>query len=43
MNNHIEATEVKQEHFMDKVPELLKNAVLLQSSPIPAGTPTVKG
>lgn len=27
----------------DKVPEDVKNAVLVHSSPLPAGTPTVKG
>lgn len=27
----------------DKIPEIVKNAVLMQSSPIPIGTPVVKG
>lgn len=43
MNNHIQTSQVKQEDFMDKVPEPLKNAVLQQSAPVPVNTPTVKG
>ncbi|XP_033226128.1 probable deoxyhypusine synthase [Belonocnema kinseyi] len=43
MNHHIETSQMKQEDFMDKVPELLKNAVLQTSAPVPVDTPIVKG
>ena len=43
MNNHIEEAQEKEEDSTDKVPVELKNAVLLQSEPLPANTPTVKG
>lgn len=36
MNDDIQSSQ-------DKIPEIVKNAVLMQSSPIPMGTPIVKG
>lgn len=33
----------EKQNSHDEVPELVKNAVLVHSSPIPIGTPIVKG
>lgn len=32
-----------EENFDEKVPMILKNAVLAQSSPLPENTPIIKG
>ncbi|XP_035732309.1 probable deoxyhypusine synthase [Vespa mandarinia] len=34
---------IKENDTTDKVPQLVKDAVLVHSSPLPSGTPTVKG
>lgn len=34
---------VNENDTKDKVPQLVKDAVLVHSSPLPSGTPTVKG
>lgn len=34
---------IKENDTKDEVPQLVKDAVLVHSSPLPNGTPTVKG